>query len=491
MSLKSRLAATLIVAFLAILSIGAVLTFDQATRNIRAELGAERSVASNRVAELVARLPASRDTAGELAAFVRAFNGDRHVQVMLLDSTGAIRAASMPAAPSWSLPHWFVTLFAPDTKTTIMPLSGSALPMTAVVVAIDPRNELVTTWTDLLISLSILVLFVLVAFAAVWIVADRALRPLGELQKAFGRIGNGDYAVAIAPEGPPEMQALAEGCNVMTTRLDEISARNRRLSEQLLRLQDEERADLARDLHDEIGPQLFAIDVDASAIARLSARGQTGVALSSRADAIKTAAQRARKDVRRILSDLRPGLMPGLGLKVSIENLLSDLARRHPDVAFPADLEDGDWDGTLEVLVHRAVREGLHNALRHGHPTRVATRLVSDGRNLAFSVVDDGGGLPEAGPTGGFGLIGMRERLEAAGGKLAVVQVPLPPGVRIEGIVPLRPEDFDTARSTGGETCARDREAAAGPVDFDGPSPDNGAETANGPAAGRSRRTTP
>ena len=487
MSLKSRLAVTLIVAFVAILSIGAVLTFDQATRNIRAELGAARSVASNRVAELVARLPASRDTAGELAAFVRAFNGDRHVQVMLLDSTGAIHAASQPATPTWSLPHWFVTLFAPEPKTTIMPLSGSALPMTAVVVAIDPRNELVTTWTDLLIGLSILVLFVLVAFAAVWIVADRALRPLGELQRAFARIGNGDYAVALAPHGPPEMRALAEGCNSMTTRLDEISTRNRRLSEQILRLQDEERADLARDLHDDIGPQLFAIDVDASAIARLAARGQTGETLLIRAEAIKAAAQRARKDVRRILSDLRPGLMPGLGLKASIENLLSDLSCRHPDVAFPSDLEDGDWGGALEVLVHRAIREASHNALRHGAPTRVATRLASVGGHLAFSVVDDGGGLPAQGATGGFGLIGMRERLEAAGGTLSIAQVPFPPGVRIEGTVPLPVQEIGATD----ETVVEDHEAGGGAVDIKGPSPEAGAETAAAGADAHARRTAP
>ena len=469
-----------------------MLTFNQATRNIQAELGAARSVATNRVAELVARLPASRDTAGELAAFVRAFNGDRHAQVMLIDATGAVRNASMPAEPTWSLPHWFVTLFAPDAKTTILPLSGSALPMTAVVVAIDPRNELVTTWSDLLIGLSILVAFVLVAFAAVWIVADRALRPLGDLQRAFGQIGNGDYTVSLAPEGPPEMRALAEGCNAMTTRLEEISARNRRLSEQLLRLQDEERADLARDLHDEVGPQLFAIDVDASAIARLSAKGQTGEVLSSRAEAIKAAAQRARKDVRRILSDLRPGLMPGLGLKASIENLLSDLSRRHPDVAFAAELADGDWGGTLEVLLHRAIREGLHNALRHGHPTRIATRLVSNGIDLSFSIVDDGGGLPKGGATGGFGLVGMRERIEAAGGTLTIAQVPLPPGVRIDGKVPLRVEGAEATQIASEEAPAKVRESTPGPVDFDGAAPDIGAATAiSGAAIGRSRRTMP
>lgn len=437
LSLKARLAVTLTAAFLAILVIGGLLGFRQASSNIEAELTAARTVASNRVAQLIAELPASRDTQGELASFVRAFNGDRHVQMMLIDATGAVRAASRPAEAYGGLPEWFVDFLAPPPSTIIMPLSGSALPMTAAVVSIDPRNELASSWMDLATSLAILIAFLLIAFAAIWVVADRALRPLADIQAAFARIGGGDYDIDLAPAGPPEMRALAAGCNDMARRLDEISARNRRLSEQLLLLQDEERAELARDLHDEIGPLLFVIDVDASAIRRASAKLEGGETIASRAEDIKSAAHRARQEVRRILTDLRPGLMPGLGLKASIEDLVADLSRRHPDIAITATLEDGDWGGTLEVLVQRAVREAVHNALRHGHPSRIAIRLETRARRLEFSVVDDGGGLPATGTSGGFGLIGMRERVEAVGGRLDIAQVPLPPGVRLEGWVPL------------------------------------------------------
>lgn len=443
MSLKARLAATLSAAFLVILVIGGVVTYDQATENIAAELTAARSVAANRVAQLVAKLPASRDTAAELAGFVRAFNGDRHVQVLLIDSTGAVRQASTPAKDYGALPDWFVRLLAPDTSTTVMPLSGAALPMTAVAVSIDPRNEIATTWTDLGLGLGGLVLFVLVAFGAVWVVADRALRPLGAIQAAFARIGTGDYATRVAPSGPPEMRVLAARCNEMAARLEEISARNRRLSEQLSRLQEEERAELARDLHDDIGPLLFAIDVDASAIARLARSVDDKV--TGRAEAIKTAAHRARREVRRILSDLRPGLMPGIGLKPAIEELIAELSRRHGDVTFSAELAEGDWGGPLEVLVHRALREGLDNALRHGAPSRIAVRLAEADGHLLFSVVDNGGGLAETATTEGFGLVGMRERVKAAGGELSVAQVPFPPGVKLEGRVPFardrRPPD--------------------------------------------------
>lgn len=451
MSLKARLAVTLTIAFLVILTIGAVLTFRQATHNIAAELNAARSVAHNRVAQLIAELPASRDVPGRLANFVRAFNGDRHVQILLIDSTGAVRDYSQPAQDAGALPDWFVQLLAPDPSVTVMPLSGSALPMTGAVVSIDPRNELADTWTDLSVSFAILVLFVLIAFVAVWIVADRALRPLGAIQSGFGRIGGGDYGTAVEAFGPPEMRALAAGFNRMSSQLDEVSARNRRLSEQLLRLQDEERADLARDLHDEVGPLLFAIDVDASAVARLARRDPAQGPLAERAEAIKAAAHQARREVRRILGDLRPGLLPGLGLKAAVENMLGELARRHPGVAFNADIAEGDWGGATETLLQRAIREAVYNALRHGNPTRITVRVAVRAGSLRFEVVDDGGGLPAGGTSGGFGLIGMRERIEAAGGELSVSQVALPPGVRVAGTVPLaeRAVPDETAQEGG------------------------------------------
>ncbi|UIJ72256.1 sensor histidine kinase [Aurantimonas sp. HBX-1] len=441
MSLKARLAVTLTIAFLVILTIGSALTFRQATQNIAAELSAARSVANNRVAQLIAELPASRDVPGKLASFVRAFNGDRHVQIMLIDATGAVRDFSQPAQDGGALPAWFVQLLAPEPSVTVMPLSGSALPMTGAVVSIDPRNELADTWTELSVSFAILALFVLIAFVAVWVVADRALRPLDAIQAGFGRIGGGDYATPVEAAGPPEMRSLAAGFNRMASQLDEVSARNRRLSEQLLRLQDEERAELARDLHDEVGPLLFAIDVDASAIARLARRDTPQGPLAERAEAIKQAAHQARREVRRILGGLRPGLLPGLGLKVAVETMLGELARRHPDVAFVADVADGDWGGPTETLLQRVVREAVNNALRHGHPGRIAVHVAPRDGRLWFEIVDDGGGLPAGGPTGGFGLIGMRERIEAASGDLTVTQVALPPGVRLSGSVPLAAHD--------------------------------------------------
>lgn len=449
LALRTRLALTLSIAFLSILAIGGTLATEQARGSIADELAASRTVATNRVAQLLAELPASRDVAGQLQGFVRAYNGDRDVQIMLIDSLGAVRASSQPAEDYHSLPEWFVTLLAPRPATRIIPLSGLAAPITAVVVAIDPRNEIAETWGDLFYALGILIAFVLVTFAVIWIVVERALSPVEDIRSAFGRIGAGDTGAHVTPSGPPEMRALAEGLNQMVDRLAEASIANRRLSEQLQRLQDEERASLARDLHDDVGPLLFAIDVEAGAIAR-KLPADAAPMVTDRVAAIRSSALEARRAVRRILADLRPGVMPGLGLKAAIEDHVATLAQRHPETAFKVEALDGSFAPPVEMTVFRAVREAVHNGLKHGTPKRIAIRLVlaedaaQGTRALVFTVTDDGGGFSREAPIGGMGIVGMRERLEAAGGALRIDQVPIPAGVRVEGRIPLHEDGMES-----------------------------------------------
>ncbi|MAU95328.1 MAG: methanol utilization protein MoxY [Fulvimarina sp.] len=438
MSLKARLALTLTLAFAAIVIIGAVLTFFQARDNIHTELQAARSVATNRVAQLVAELPASGDARGKLAGFVRTFNGDRRVKILLIDSLGVIRDQSFMAEGFGALPDWFARLLSSDPSTTVMPLTAVSAPITSAAIIVDPRNELADAWFDLLTSLGLLVLFLAIAFLAIWTVADRALRPLSAIHDAFTRIGGGDYSVKVQPEGPPEMRELASGLNTMTERIEAISSRNRRLSERLLHLQDEERAELARDLHDDIGPLLFAIDVDASSIRR-AAGGETPspAVIVERAGGIVAAAHQARRQLRRILGNLRPGAMSGLGLKGAIEEMVAELRPRHEGIDFDLELCDGEFGATVETLVHRAVREAVTNALRHGTPDVITVKVETGAGRLAFTVTDDGGGFSGKRPEGGFGLVGMRERIEAAGGTMQVEEILRPRGVRVSGAVPV------------------------------------------------------
>jgi two-component system, NarL family, sensor histidine kinase UhpB len=97
-------------------------------------------------------------------------------------------------------------------------------------------------------------------------VQERIAASLRKLAGGFEAVGAGDYAARVVPKGPREISALAGAFNRMTARLDVLEDANRRLTGQMLAIQEEERADLARDLHDEMGPSLFAMRLDAEAI---------------------------------------------------------------------------------------------------------------------------------------------------------------------------------------------------------------------------------
>src|SRR5262249_50704995 len=153
--------------------------------------------------------------------------------------------------------------------------------------------------------------FSILVLGLVYWILQRGLRPLNELGEAFVRIGAGDYTARVAESGSTELLHLAGSFNQMASRLSKMKVQNDRLNEQLASVQEEERADIARELHDEIGPFLFAVSLDVSAMQRV-AKGSAGE-LASRIDAVRDAITHMQRHLRSILGRLRPTVLLDLG----------------------------------------------------------------------------------------------------------------------------------------------------------------------------------
>ena len=136
--------------------------------------------------------------------------------------------------------------------------------------------------------------------------------------------------------GPREISTLAEAFNRMTARLKRLEDANRRLTGQMLAIQEEERADLARDLHDEMGPFLFAMRLDAEAI-QAEARKNGQAVIAERASGLGEAVSHIQSHVRSILKQLRPDGLAETGLKVAIGNLATFWQRHHGGIAIHLD----------------------------------------------------------------------------------------------------------------------------------------------------------
>jgi two-component system, NarL family, sensor histidine kinase UhpB len=259
----------------------------------------------------------------------------------------------------------------------------------------------------------------------------RALRPLDRLVSALASVGSGEYTVRMANAGPPELARLAEGFNTMAERLDAAQARNLRLNEQILALQDEERVELARDLHDEVGPFLFVVNLDAASIEQAVATGRIAD-VPERAHAIREAVGHMQRHVRAMLHRLRPASPTENGLAPALDDLVAFWRARQPTIDFALDVsvdEDAVGDPSM-AAIYRLVQEALSNAVRHARPRRIeiSVRPVEDGE-IIVRVADDGVGLA-ASDAPGLGFKGMRERVEGLNGTLQVA-----PGISGKGLL--------------------------------------------------------
>jgi two-component system sensor histidine kinase UhpB len=422
MSLRIRVLAAIALVLLLGAAAGGGLAALQTGRTLRTELSAALLGGRQTVQSAFEDLPNSDHPARDLRQLLATFNGNRHVMAALLDANGRIVRSSTPAATAAGTPRWFEALFKVDLKPLVIRAPVTAAGDAAVVLRPAPDDDLHDAWLQFERALIAFALASAVGLSLVYFTIGRALRPLDELSTAFVSVGSGDYAARVDELGPTELARVARGFNSMTERLAVVQARNRALEEQLLRLQDEERADLARDLHDEIGPHLFAVNVDASVIGQLNAAGRADD-IPDQVRAIQASVTHIQRFVRDILGRLRPTGLVELGFKAAIDDLVVFWRARRPDITFQVDVpaEDEALPEPVRETIYRVVQESLSNAVRHGRPSRIAIRVAVDADGETRARISDDGAADTAAPgPPAFGLVGMRERVEALGGALTI-----------------------------------------------------------------------
>jgi two-component system sensor histidine kinase UhpB len=336
------------------------------------------------------------------------------------------------------MPSWFYRTLAPQELTARVDwLSGTQVQQHILITA-DPRNEAAEVWSDVRLHLTTILLFCLLTLAILSALLSYALSPFARFLEAFERTGQGAVGEQLPVSGPLEIQSLATGFNRMSALLAETQAKNRKLDAQLEAVQEEERASLARDLHDEVGPLLFSIDVDATTIRDLAAK-KSEPKFIERAISIQDAVTQVKEQVRSILWQLRPGLVLDLGLTNALENMLTPLKSRHPGVHFTLDAPKRTWQPQIDIALLAIVREAVLNALKHGTPRHIAIRIGSPtGDTVEALVTNDGGARTTASNSGSLGVISMHERTKLLGGKLSVVDNHDRTGVEVRVSIPLK-----------------------------------------------------
>jgi PAS domain S-box-containing protein len=217
----------------------------------------------------------------------------------------------------------------------------------------------------------------------------------------------------------------------------------RALSAHIESAREEERTGIAREIHDELGQALTALKMDLAWIRR-RARSDSPLdaeTLTAKIDETTTATDRIIDTVRRISSELRPGVLDDLGLGAALEWQSQDFQRRSGVVCSvrAAAFSPEQLDQSASTAVFRVFQETLTNVARHAEASRVDARLEAADGWLELEVSDDGKGIaPEAAASPkSLGLIGIRERALRLGGSASVGRRP-EGGTAILFRVPLR-----------------------------------------------------
>ena len=430
MSLRLRLIGLIASVLVLSLAFGGTIVWWNAKRSVQTEMHSAFTVARQLIETSLAGLATSDDPRRDLERLVASFRGNRHLRVVLTGDADAVAAPTAEMPPVGKVPVWFACFVGAEPETIRISTSVGGHDYGAVVIETEPHNEVLEIWNGFTDSALVLALFSGPTILLVTVFISRALRPLDRLAGALGRIGKGDYSVRLEGKLPPELSYLRDSFNHMAGQLAEATAENRQLNEQLLTLQEQERATLARDLHDEIGPFLFAINIDAANISRHLDGGRLAP-IRSHVQSIVEAIGHMQRQVRGMLGRLRPIGLAEFGLSEAVVNLIEFWRRRNPEIIYRFEFApDAEPLGELlDSTIYRILQECLANAVRHSRPTVVTVSIkrqrggCKDLDEVAIMVADNGQGIAATSATG-YGLVGMSERAKALGGCLTISSKP-------------------------------------------------------------------
>jgi two-component system, NarL family, sensor histidine kinase UhpB len=445
LSLRSRINLLMALVLTSGLAINVARLVLEGGPRVQAEDQSVTRLAHEFVETIVGGLSEAPDPEGRLEQIVQDLKRLRHVGITWQTDAGAPVDIHEEGDGARSVPAWFVTLVHPRTTSVSVPISihGKS---TALVITSIPNDEIAEIWDGVLTQLAVGSAVALALFLITMIVVGRALAPLEALSQAMSGIESGSYSVHIEPGGAPELAAICTKMNHLAETLGEAIEEKRRLAERAVSLQDLEREEIARELHDEFGPYLFALRVHAGALMRLAkAEVPDAGGVLKHGSAILDQVNDLQQFTRRILERLRPVGLAELGLREALGALLRLWNESHPDVEIETTISRslGETGETADLTIYRVVQEALTNVFRHSRATAVNVSIepaerpaggVLGNRDYALvRVCDNGRGL-KPGQKFGLGLTGMRERILALGGTLTIASGEA--GVTIEAMVP-------------------------------------------------------
>jgi two-component system sensor histidine kinase UhpB len=449
MSLKIRLLAIVTIILVINFTVAGYFMVQNARQALESEMESSTQLARGLLVNALPTLRFSNDLSQRLTLIVESVRDTRHIRAWFEDMHGRPLIGeddftgfiNKPDAP-----NWFIQLMEPEAVAFRRLITRGSQSYGYLVVEADPSDEVTEVWRDVKVLFQLGGMFLVLILLMVYLALRQGLRPLEQLAEALGGLEKGDFSARVDTTAVRELNPIQVRFNHMAGVLEKTMAENHALAGNMLRVQETERRDLARELHDELGPCLFGIRVDLSEIERVANENELDV-INEKVTSVKTITTHIQSLVRKMLSRLRPMTLDDLGLTDALRDMLHNWRDRQPEI-------DWEWDfvgdlaalpDTTQVTIYRLVQECTTNCVRHANASHVKVEVRMEKETVKVSVTDDGKGLSRD-LVRGFGLIGMRERVSALGGNIAF-DTEEGRGLQVRALIPLISEQQNEARN--------------------------------------------
>ncbi len=339
--------------------------------------------------------------------------------------------------PPWLVARLGALLLGPPPVARAS-VAGHAGSVGQVVVAPDASAWLGAIWAETAPTMAALGLALIALIALFAIALQALLRPTHIIRHALQRLAENDFSARLPAFDFGELSAISAVFNHLAETLAAIRSERDALLRRLVTAQEDERRQLAADLHDELGQCLAAISARVAAI-RLAATTACATLLPD-CDATLGVIDRVMLALRGLLLRLRPLDLDALGLAESLRALVTTWnGGLGPRLRLRIDGNPATLPPSVSTALYRVTQEAITNAVRHGQASQVSVTLSLHGDNqVTLAIEDDGTLTPPDLARPGLGIAGMRERLAALGGTLRLVPL-RPSGLRVLGTVAINP----------------------------------------------------
>lgn len=373
-----------------------------------------------------------------LQSFLQSLGYVRSSEIVLYDYEGHLIYQSPPSSYKTNItpPKWFVRLVEPKVEIVERKIRFGTL-----VVSSSSAGSIRESWSGFSQLIWVGVVFFVLLNTLVYLLLSHSLRPINRILGAINRIEQGDLSTRLPTLTIPEFDRIGHSLNRMAESLtaERLLEENRQLTHLIQQHIEDERRSLARELHDELGQyvtaiKIFAVGITNKAKANFASVGMPEI--EANAQTIVSAANQIYDGMHNIVRQLRPGSLDNLGLAETLRDLVSNHQAQHPNIKIQFNLSDNlksqsaeqttltNLGETVSINLYRIVQESLNNALKYAQASSInvhLTRLNSGGVSLVIQ--DDGLGMDVStvDQTRHFGLLGMRERVQALNGTFNLV----------------------------------------------------------------------